>query len=169
MGWIHSRRGFLYHCVPYDCLHLAENTTFASYRIFQNPSVFAVRAMRVLLFYWSISACIHCRFAVNSMGSRCLHSFPFNPSRIKFLLLSYFFSSFPCLFYRLMRALSKVKTRRGPFFDFVSFLLCLRYFPLPLLIFDFLNVPCLLLLLLCSYFCNIVFFLINFDGLLIWL
>ena len=105
--------------------------------------------------------------SLNSMNSCCRHSFPFNLSRIKFLLLieSVFFfyltssvSSFPYLFYRLMRPLSKVETRRGgslPFLDFVIFLLlCLRYFPLPLFNFDFLNVLCLLLLLLCSYFCN---------------
>ena len=114
------------------------------------------------LFYWSISACIRCTFSINSMNSRCLHSFPFNLSRIKFLglyLLSYFCSSFPYLFYRLTRPLSKVETRRDgflPFFDFVSFLLlCLPYFPLPFLFFDFLNVPCFLLFSSCSYFCNI--------------
>ena len=155
--------------------------------------------MCVLLSYWTISACVHCRFSINTMNSRCLHSFPFNLSRIKFqvvewsvrlarkrafrvrrllapssmmhvLLIGFkifffcltFASSFPYLFYRLMRPLSKVETRRGGsllFLDFVSFLLlCLGYFPLPLFIFDFLNVPCLLLLLLCSYF-RYVFFL----------
>ena len=161
MGQIHSRRGFSCHCVPYVCLHLAENTTFASYRIFQKPSVLALRAIRVLLFHWSIPACIHCTFSISSMTSRCLHFFPFNLSRIKFLvadwiglfLLSYFSSSFPYLFYRLMRPLSKVETRRGdslPFFKFVSFLLLyLRYSSPPVLFFDFLNVPCLLLLSLC--------------------
>ena len=144
MGRIHSRSRFSCHCVPYVCLHLAENTTFASYRILQKSSVFAVRAMRVLLFYWSILACIHCTFSINSMNSRCLHSYRFSLSRIKFLvadwiglfLLSCFSSSFPYMFYRLMRPLSKVETRGGslPFFYFVSFLLlCLRYFPLPLL------------------------------------
>ena len=38
------------------------------------------------LFHWTISACIHCRFSVNLMNSRCLHFFPFNLVRIKFLV-----------------------------------------------------------------------------------
>ena len=86
MDCIHSRKGLSCHCVSYVCLHLAENIIFACYRIFHKPSVLAVRAMRVLLFYWSISACIHCTFSIKAMNSRCLHSFLFNLSRNKFLV-----------------------------------------------------------------------------------
>ena len=68
---------------------------------------------------------------MNSMNSRGLHSFPFNLSRIKFLvvdgiglfLLSQFSSSLPYLSYRLMRPLSKIETHRGgsiPSWPFVS-------------------------------------------------
>ena len=71
--------------------------------------------------HWTISASIHCRFSINSIISRCLHSFPFSLSWIKFLvadwivffLLSYFSSSFPYLFFSRMRPLSKVETRGG--------------------------------------------------------
>ena len=82
--------------------------------------------------------------------------------------LSYFSSAFPYFFYHLMRPLSKVEMCCGgsfPFFDFVSSLLLgLRYFLSPLLFFDFLNVPCLLLLSLCSYFCNMIIFYVSLPG-----
>ena len=34
----------------------------------------------------TISACIHCRFSINSTNSRYLHSFSFNLSKFKFLV-----------------------------------------------------------------------------------
>ena len=75
------------------------------------------------------------------MNSRCLHSFPFNLNRIKFLvadwivffLLSQFSCSFPYLSYRLMKTLSKVEMRRGssnPLLDFVSLSLTVYFLPL---------------------------------------
>ena len=36
--------------------------------------------------HWTISTCIYCKFSMNAINSRCLHSFPFNLSRIKFLV-----------------------------------------------------------------------------------
>ena len=142
------------------------STRKKNYKISNNTMMVQFCAVRtfaeISLSYWLISACIHCRFSINSMTSHCLHSFSFNLSRIKFLvadwirlfLLSHFSSLFPYLFYRLMRPLSKVEMRRGgsfPFLDFVSFLLL---FSATSLSFDLLNVPCLLLLLLCLYFRN---------------
>ena len=103
---------------------------------------------------------LHVRYKLNEFS--LLHSFRFNLSRIKFLFLSFFSGSFLNLFYRLMRPLSKVETHRSgslPFFYLVSFLLlCLCYaiFRYPFYIFHFLKIPCLLLLLLCSYFNNII-------------
>ena len=93
------------------------------------------------LSYWSIYACIHCRFSVNSMNSRCLHFFPFNLSRIKFLVANwiglFLLSCFPVPF--LARFTAKwdpwARSKRVAVAHFLSWTLYLSSFrsPLPLL------------------------------------